>query len=78
MSYRELGKLPRAAPDGAILQLGGHGYEPWLSVDDRCEAAMCCQTEASAWRWLRRGVAGDARTGNPVAFRLGSVQHDGS
>ena len=24
--YRELGKLPRTAPDGVILQLGGHGH----------------------------------------------------
>jgi hypothetical protein len=29
------GKHPRPAPDGLILQLGGHGHEPWLSVGDR-------------------------------------------
>jgi hypothetical protein len=33
---RELGKLPRPAWYGPILQLGAHGHEPWLSVDDRC------------------------------------------
>jgi hypothetical protein len=36
MSYRELGKLPRTTPDGPILQVHGHGHEPWLSVDDCC------------------------------------------
>jgi hypothetical protein len=34
--HRELGKLPRTAPDGLVLQLGGPGQRPWLSVDDRC------------------------------------------
>jgi hypothetical protein len=33
--HRELGKLPRAAPDGLILQPGGHEHRPWLSVNDR-------------------------------------------
>jgi hypothetical protein len=32
---RELGKHPQTAPEGPILQLAGHGHEPWLSVDDR-------------------------------------------
>ena len=26
--HRELGKLPRIAPDGPMLQVGGHGHEP--------------------------------------------------
>ena len=34
--HRELGKQPRPARYGLILQLGGHGHRPWLSVDDRC------------------------------------------
>jgi hypothetical protein len=38
--YRELGKLPRTAPDGLVLQLGGPGQRPWLSMDDRCRP-MC-------------------------------------
>src|SRR5215211_5829594 len=38
--HRELGKLPRPAPDGVIVQLGGHGHEPWLSVDDRCRPML--------------------------------------
>jgi hypothetical protein len=32
---RELGKHPRPARYGLMLQLGGHGHEPWLSVEDR-------------------------------------------
>jgi hypothetical protein len=40
MSYRKLGKHPRAAPDGLVLQLGGHGQRPWLSVDDRWEPML--------------------------------------
>jgi hypothetical protein len=32
---RELGKLPRTARYGPILQLGGYRHRPWLSVDDR-------------------------------------------
>jgi hypothetical protein len=38
--HRELGKHPRTAPDGLILQLGGHGQCPWLSVDDRCRPML--------------------------------------
>ena len=34
-AHRELGKHPRTAPDGVILQLSGSGDEPWLSVGDR-------------------------------------------
>jgi acetyl esterase/lipase len=32
--HHELGMLPRQAPDRLILRLGGHGHEPWLSVND--------------------------------------------
>jgi hypothetical protein len=34
--HRELGKLPRTAPYGPMLQLGRHGHRPWLFVNDRC------------------------------------------
>jgi hypothetical protein len=40
LKHRELGKHPRTAPDGLILQLGGHGQCPWLSVDDRCRPML--------------------------------------
>jgi hypothetical protein len=33
---RELGKLPRTAPDRLILQLRGQVDGPWVSVGDRC------------------------------------------
>jgi hypothetical protein len=33
--HRELGKLPRTARYGLILQLGGSRHRPWLSVNDR-------------------------------------------
>jgi hypothetical protein len=38
--HRELGKLHRTAPDGAILQLELHAHRPWLSVNDRCRPML--------------------------------------
>lgn len=36
LKHRELGKHPRTAPDGLILQLGRHGHRPLVTVADRC------------------------------------------
>jgi hypothetical protein len=49
--HRELGKLPRTAPDGLILQVGGHRHRPWLSVDDRCRPIFRARRgHGGAWR----------------------------
>ena len=42
---RELGKHPRTARHGLILKLGGHGHEPWLSVDDRRRPVLRARRE---------------------------------
>ena len=54
--YRELGKLPWTAPDGLILQLGGHGQRPWLSVADRWEPVL--RARPARMNWRRRGSDG--------------------
>src|SRR5215216_1855040 len=38
--HRELGKHARAAPYGPMLEVGGHGHRPWLSVGDRCRRVV--------------------------------------
>jgi hypothetical protein len=71
--YRELGKHPRTAPFRLMLQLGGRGHEPWLSVDDRCErcvghvggTAPARTRLARAWqRWSPARAMGEARHGD--------------
>jgi hypothetical protein len=71
--HRELGKLPRTAPDGLMLQLGGTRTDrgcPWMTAVDRClghvRARPVRLNMARAWRrWHHLGgrvwsVLGDA------------------
>jgi hypothetical protein len=53
---RELGKLPRTAPYGAILQLGGNTHRPLLSVNDRCRPRLSPPA-------VDRDLAGQGRSG---------------
>jgi hypothetical protein len=62
LEQRELGKLPRPAPDRLILRFGGHGQRPWLSVDDRRRPL----------RRARRGHGGEDQPRSSVAATLTS------
>jgi hypothetical protein len=55
--HRELGKLPRTAPYGAILKLGGNRHRPLLSVNDRCRPMLKA----------RPGTAGESEHGSGLA-----------
>jgi predicted ester cyclase len=57
--HRELGKHPRTAPDGPILQLGEDAHEPWLSVNDRCRPVR-----RARWGHGRQGRRSSKRGGN--------------
>jgi hypothetical protein len=57
--HRELGKHSRTAPDGLMLQLGGHGHRPWVSVDDRCRPML-----RARWGHGRRGRTRRRRAGD--------------
>jgi hypothetical protein len=56
LQHRELGKLSRTAPDGLILQLGGHGHRPWLSLDDRCRPMLKARRRTAGENELGAGV----------------------
>jgi hypothetical protein len=59
--YRELGKLPRTARYGPILQLGGYRHRPWLSG----------MTARNRWLGHVGGTAGEDEAG----LRRGSDGH---
>ena len=60
--HRELGKLPRTAPDRLILQLGGHDMNrgcPSMTTGDRCVGHV-------------GGTAGEKKPGSGLAATVTS------
>jgi hypothetical protein len=73
MCHRELGKHPRTAHRGLLVQLSGRGHRPLLSVDDRSGPRLRA----------RRGTAGEDETllgrggdGHQLGRSVRSVQGD--